>query len=92
MSHFAMTTDTNILLSPKLPWRVRQSAFDNAFPADGANLVVVVDGRTPELSEEAAASLAAGISARPALFHRSGGPMPGRSGRMKVCSSSRPQT
>jgi hypothetical protein len=69
MSHFAMTTDTNILLSPKLPWRVRQSAFDKAFPTDGSNLVVVVDGRTPELSEEAAARLAADVSAQPALFH-----------------------
>ena len=69
MSHFAMTTDTNILLSPKLPWRVRQSAFDKAFPTHGSNLVVVIDGRTPELSEEAAASLAAAMSAQPALFH-----------------------
>jgi len=69
MSRFAMTTDTNILLSPKLPWRVRQSAFDQAFPTDGSNLVVVIDGRTPELSEGAAASLAAGMTAQPALFH-----------------------
>ena len=67
--HFAMTTDTSTLLSPKLPWRVRQSAFDKAFPADDSNLVVVVDGRTPELSEEAAARLAAGLGAQPALFH-----------------------
>jgi len=68
MGHFAMTSDTGTLLSPKLPWRVRQSAFDRAFPSDGSNLVVVIDGRTPELSEQAAARLAAGISAQPALF------------------------
>jgi uncharacterized protein len=29
--HFAMTTDTDALLSPKLPWRVRQAAFNAAF-------------------------------------------------------------
>ena len=69
MSHFAMTTDTHTLLSPKLPWRIRQAAFDEAFPNDGSNLVVVVDGRTPELSEEAAARLAASLSAQTRLFH-----------------------
>ncbi len=69
MRYFAMTTDTSALLSSNLPWRVRQATFDKAFPSDDSNLVVVIDGRTAELSEEAAARLAAGISAQPALFH-----------------------
>jgi uncharacterized protein len=69
MSHFAMTTDTATLLSSNLPWRVRQATFDKAFPSGGANLVVVVDGRTPELSEEAAAALAANLSTQTKLFH-----------------------
>jgi uncharacterized protein len=69
MTHFAMTTDTYTLLSPKLSWRVRQAAFEKAFPHDGSDLVVVVDGRTPELSEEAAAGLAASLSAQTSLFH-----------------------
>lgn len=68
MNHFAMTTDTSTLLSPSLPWRVRQSAFDKAFSADSSNLVVVVDGKTPELSEEAAAILAASLGAQRKLF------------------------
>jgi uncharacterized protein len=67
--HFAMTTDTYALLSPKLPWRVRQAAFDAAFPQDSANIVVVVDGQTPELSEAAAAGLATTLSAQTKLFH-----------------------
>ena len=66
--HFAMTTETNALLSPNLPWRVRQNAFDAAFPQDNSNIVVVVDGQTPELSEAAAAGLAASLSAQPELF------------------------
>jgi hopanoid biosynthesis associated RND transporter like protein HpnN len=69
ISHFAMTTDTSTLLSPSLPWRVRQAAFDRAFPSNGSNLIVVVDGKTPELSEEAAASLAASLSGQKQLFH-----------------------
>jgi uncharacterized protein len=69
MSHFAMSTDTDTLLSSKLSWRVRQAAFDKAFPSDGSNLVVVVDGRTPELSEQAATTLAAGPRAQTSWFH-----------------------
>jgi len=67
--HFAMTTDTRALLSPKLPWRVRQTTFNEVFPQEAANIVVVVDGRTPELSESAAARLAASLAARGSLFH-----------------------
>jgi uncharacterized protein len=67
--HFAMTTDTYALLSPKLPWRVRQAAFDVAFPPESSDIVVVVDGQTPEVSEAAAASLATSLSAQTALFH-----------------------
>ena len=69
MSHFAMTTDTSALLSSKLPWRLRQAAFDRTFPQGASDIVVVVDGRTPELSEEGAARLAAGLSGQKSLFH-----------------------
>jgi len=67
--HFALTTETSALLSPKLPWRVRQAAFNLAFPPEVANIVVVVDGQTPELSEAAAAGLAASLAAQTRLFH-----------------------
>jgi uncharacterized protein len=69
VGNFAMTTNTSALLSPKLAWRVQETAFDAAFPSDGSNIVVVVDGQTPELSEEAAARLAERLSAQPNLFH-----------------------
>lgn len=59
--HFAMTTDTQVLLSPKLPWRVRQTALNEAFPQQNPDIVVVVDGQTPELSETAASMLAASL-------------------------------
>ena len=69
VGHFAMTTDTYALLSPKLDWRVRETAFNVAFPQDGSNIVVVIDGQTPELSEAAAASLASSLSAQTRWFH-----------------------
>jgi len=67
-SHFAMTAETSALLSPRLPWRVRQAAFDAAFPQDGSKIVVVIDGQTPELSEAAAERLTASLSAQTSLF------------------------
>jgi hopanoid biosynthesis associated RND transporter like protein HpnN len=68
VGHFAMTTDTYALLSPKLDWRLRETAFNVAFPQDGSNIVVVIDGQTPELSEAAAARLASSLSAQTGLF------------------------
>jgi hopanoid biosynthesis associated RND transporter like protein HpnN len=65
---FAMTTDTYALLSPKLPWRVQQAAFNAAFPQETSDIVVVVDGRTPELSERAASALAAELTTETTLF------------------------
>ena len=56
------------LLSPKLPWRVRQAEFNKAFPPESSDIVVVVDGQTPELSEAAAAKLAASLGAQTRLF------------------------
>ncbi|QUD86168.1 hopanoid transporter HpnN [Phenylobacterium montanum] len=69
-THFAITTSTDALLSPKLDWRQREAAYDRLFPQHDDEIVVVVDGKTPELAEEAAASLAAKLSAQPALFTR----------------------
>jgi uncharacterized protein len=68
MSHFAMTTDTSALLSSKLPWRLRQAAFDRTFPQDASDVVVVVDGQTPELSEEGAARLAAALGGQSSVI------------------------
>ena len=55
--HFAMSTDTYALLSPKLPWRMRETEFYALFPQAGPRVVVVVDGQTPELADAAATAL-----------------------------------
>ena len=64
-----MTTDTDQLLSRKLPYLKRDAAFNRLFHPEGDRLVVVVDGVTPELSEGAATALAARLAQRPDLFH-----------------------
>jgi hopanoid biosynthesis associated RND transporter like protein HpnN len=66
--HFAMTTDTAQLISTKLEWRQRELAFEAAFPQLHGLIVVVVDGATPELADDAAARLAAALRTKPALF------------------------
>jgi uncharacterized protein len=67
--HFAMSTDTDALLSRELPWRVRQEAFEAAFSQNNSDIVVVVDGETPELSEAATAKLAARLGTQARRFH-----------------------
>ena len=68
--HFAITTDTSKLISPKLPWRQREIQLDAAFPHQSDLIIAVVDGRTPELAEGGARALAAKLSATPGPFER----------------------
>jgi uncharacterized protein len=67
-SHFAMSTDTDDLLSPKLAWRIRESTF-NALFRPRPQIVIVVDGETPEQSEAATNLLATRLRAEPDMFH-----------------------
>ncbi|KQS01304.1 hopanoid biosynthesis-associated RND transporter HpnN [Sphingomonas sp. Leaf357] len=67
-SHFAMTTDTAELISPDVDWRQHERAMDDAFPQLRDAMVVVIDGKTPELAEDGAAKLAAKFAADPKHF------------------------
>jgi hopanoid biosynthesis associated RND transporter like protein HpnN len=63
-SHFAITTDSNKLLSSSLPWRQQERALDRAFPWRVDQIIAVVDAATPEAAEEAADTLANDLSRR----------------------------
>jgi len=67
-THFAMSSDTDGLISRQLAWRQRETAFNKVFAPEGDQIVAVVDGATPELAEQAAASLTEKLQARPDLF------------------------
>jgi len=67
---FAMTTDAVALIAPDVPWRLAERKMDAAFPANGDTILVVVDGKTPELAEAGAAALAAKLAPDTAHFHR----------------------
>ena len=56
--HFGINTDINTLISPDLPWRQREIAFDKAFPQHLRSILVVVDAPTPELATQATSALA----------------------------------
>jgi hopanoid biosynthesis associated RND transporter like protein HpnN len=82
--NFAMTTDTAKLMSQRLDWRQREFAFEAAFPQLNNLTMVVVDGATPELADDAAKRLVAALKDRPDLFRTvrwpSGGPFFEREG------------
>src|SRR5579872_7044661 len=58
VTHFAINTNTDDYLSEKLPWRQRLIELDKYFPQRNNEILVVIDGATPELAENAAAQLA----------------------------------
>jgi uncharacterized protein len=64
---FSITTDTDSLISQKLPWHQRQLALSKAFPQKG--ILVVVTAATPENAEQATNELEKGLSQHPDLFH-----------------------
>jgi hopanoid biosynthesis associated RND transporter like protein HpnN len=57
VQHFAINTDINKLISPDLPWRKRDLAFEHAFPQHLQSILAVVDAPTPELASQAATVL-----------------------------------
>ena len=64
----AIDTDSAKLISAELPWRKREAAFDAAFPQRTDLVAIVVDGATPELAEQAAATILERLATRPDLF------------------------
>ena len=62
--HFAITTDSNKLLSGSLPWRQQEMALDRAFPWRVDQIIAVVDAATPEAAEQAADALVNDLSPR----------------------------
>ncbi|HJS45698.1 MAG TPA: MMPL family transporter [Rhizomicrobium sp.] len=66
--NFAMNTDSEQLIDAKVGWRMRQARFDAAFPQKTNLTAVVIDGKTPELAESAAARLTEKLAANPNLY------------------------
>ena len=83
-THVSVHTETAALIPPDVPWRAQEAALEQAFVQQGDDITVVIDGRTPELAEDAAARLSAAMAGRRDLFRRvdraNGGPFFQREG------------
>ena len=83
---FSMTTDTAALISPKVQWRQNEKAVETAFPNLTDVLLVIVDGKTPELAEAGAAKLSDALGGDTRHFRRverpDGGPYFAKQGLM----------
>ncbi len=67
-THFAIDTDSSHLLPADLPWRQREVEFDKAFPHRSLVIAIVIDARTPELADRAAAALTQRLAGDQAHF------------------------
>ena len=66
---FAINTDVSALLSPSLPWRQRELAYESAFPQEVTSILAVISAPTPEFAAAAAAKLAARLTPQTRFFH-----------------------
>lgn len=62
--NFAITSDSNKLMSSSLPWRQQEAMLDVAFPQRVDRIVVVIDATTPEAADDAADALVDELSSR----------------------------
>jgi uncharacterized protein len=64
----SIDTDIEHMLPANVGWRQDEFALDAAFPQNNSLLVVVIDGKTPDLAERAAETLAARMREEPQFF------------------------
>jgi hopanoid biosynthesis associated RND transporter like protein HpnN len=81
-----MDTDTARMINADLPWKQEMARINAAFPQNVGLLVVMIDGKTPDAAEDAAAALFARMKERSDLFETvrraDGGPFYDRYGLM----------
>src|SRR5262249_50880347 len=87
--NFAIKTDVKDLFPPDLPWTQRAFEYMRAFPQP--EILVVVDGPTPEVVEQASGKLAGALGVRPDIVHAvrepQGGPFFERNGLLFLPTS-----
>jgi len=66
--HFAVDSAISHLLSPNLPWRRRELAYQAAFPEQATSIIAVVGAPTPEFAGAASAALVARLSSQSDRF------------------------
>jgi uncharacterized protein len=91
-----MDTDTARMINAELPWKQQMARINAAFPQNAGLLVVMVDGKTPDAAEDAAAALFAKMQERTDLFdtvrRADGGPFFDQYGMMLLPTEDLQQT
>ena len=65
-----INTDTEDMLSPDLEFRRHSEELSQAFPQFSDNLVIVIDGQTPDAADDAARKLAKHLRGSPKIYGR----------------------
>ena len=65
----AINTNTDDFIAASVPWRQDEIAYATAFPNQDNDTIVVVDGKTPELADQAVTGLFSKLQNHPELFH-----------------------
>ncbi len=65
---FAIDTNINDLISPNLPWRHNQAAYQKSFPGGQTMILAVIDAPTAELAQSAADRLTKRLKERHEWF------------------------
>ena len=68
VENLRVNTDTTDMLSKDLPWRATYIRYKHAFPQYYDNVVVVIDGDTPDQAQDAAQLLASRLHQETRLF------------------------
>ena len=63
-----INTNTDDFIDSKVAWRQDEIAYGKAFPDQDNQIIVVIDGVTPERTQEAVAALDARLQGHPELF------------------------
>jgi uncharacterized protein len=67
-TRFGINSDISAMISPDLDWRQREIEMTAAFPQNDNLLVVVIDGATADLADDAARRLAEALARHPDRF------------------------
>ena len=65
-----INTDTEDMLSPELEFRRLNEELSAGFPQFSDNILVVIDGATPDIADDTAKLMAARLRMKPEMFGR----------------------
>ncbi len=68
VNNLGFNTNTAAMLSPDLPFQKNRHRIEQAFPQDASTFIMVVDGKTPEQTSQAAEKLATQLKQQSTIF------------------------